>query len=62
MGEGQRGGSEPLGRTPDPRPCPTPDPESQALSPFEADIVEVEQRTFLFLKSKADSVAEISWH
>lgn len=27
---------------------PTPDPEAQAPSPFEAEIMEVKQRTFLF--------------
>lgn len=33
---------------PDSRHCPTPDPEAQAPSPFEAEIMEVKQRTFLF--------------
>lgn len=47
---------------PDPSPPPPPDPEVQAPLRFEADIMDVEQRTFLFLVSRADSASEISWH
>lgn len=43
---------------PDPRPPPHPDLRAQAPLPPEAEILEVEQRTFVFLWSEADSVSE----
>ena len=56
--------SEPLIRTPDAH-C-TPDPEGQVTSSLEAEIVEVVQRTFLFLflllLPKADAGSEIARH
>lgn len=43
---------------PDPRPSAPPDLRVQAPFPSEAEILEVEQRTFVSLLSEADSVSE----